>query len=157
MGSATRAQPCHCALSLSVTSIHFLYLHSVVLLFVLWFSDFCLFFRQNGAINLLSLLSTKTSNNLCWLLSSPSTIPAIEKYAPTNKILYSIRVPVLNDIECTLNWFRCVKRLNRAMSWNACDILMALFPVLRVFWLNNIASAVENTSWKPLEMRFPRL
>ena len=40
------------------------------------------------------------------------------------------------------------------MSWNAWDILMALFPVLCVFWWNNMASTVENTSWKPLEMPF---
>ena len=39
----------------------------------------------------------------------------------------------------------------------AWDISMALFPVLRVFWRNNMASAVENTSWKPLETPFPRL
>ena len=38
------------------------------------------------------------------------------------------------------------------MSWNAWEISMALFPVLRVFWQNNMASMVENTSWNPLEM-----
>ena len=41
--------------------------------------------------------------------------------------------------------------------WNAWDILTALFPVLRVFWRNNMVSAVENTSWKALEMPFLRL
>ena len=46
-----------------------------------------------------------------------------------------------------LNRFRSVKCSNHA--WNACDILMVLFPVLRVFWRNNIASVVVNTSWKP--------
>ena len=40
-----------------------------------------------------------------------------------------------------LNRFISVKHLNRAMSWNAWDISMALFPVLRVFWQNNMASA----------------
>ena len=29
------------------------------------------------------------------------------------------------------------------MSWNACDISTALFPVLHVFWQSNMASAVE--------------
>ena len=43
------------------------------------------------------------------------------------------------------------------MTWNACDISIALFPVLQVLWRNNIASAAENTSWKPLEMPFLRL
>ena len=55
-----------------------------------------------------------------------------------------------------LNRFRSVKRSNRAMLWNAWDILTALFPVLRVFQLNN-GFLVENTSWKPLETWFPRL
>ena len=40
------------------------------------------------------------------------------------------------------------------MSWNACDISMTLFPVLRVFWRNKIASAVENTSWNPWKCHF---
>ena len=31
-----------------------------------------------------------------------------------------------------------MNRLNRAMLWNACDISTALFPVLCVFWWNNI-------------------
>ena len=56
-----------------------------------------------------------------------------------------------------LNRFRSVKRSNCAMSWNACDISMALFQVLQVFWRNNIASMVENISWKPLKMPFLRL
>ena len=56
-----------------------------------------------------------------------------------------------------LNRIRSVKRSNRAMSWNACDISKALFQVLQVFWRNNIASVMENTSWKPLEMSFLRL
>ena len=51
--------------------------------------------------------------------------------------------------------FRSVKRSNRAMSWNAWDIATTLFPVLRVFWRNNMVSAVGNTSWKPLETPFP--
>ena len=50
-----------------------------------------------------------------------------------------------------------MKHLSRAMLWNAWDISTALFPVLHVFWQNNMASAVENTSWKPLEMAFLRL
>ena len=29
------------------------------------------------------------------------------------------------------------------MSWNAWDILTALFPVLQVFWQSNMASEVE--------------
>ena len=49
-----------------------------------------------------------------------------------------------------LKTFRSVKRLNCAMSWNTWDISTTLFPVLHVFWRNNKASAVENTSWKPL-------
>ena len=32
-----------------------------------------------------------------------------------------------------LKRFSSVKRVNRAMSWNAWDILTALFPVLHVF------------------------
>ena len=40
------------------------------------------------------------------------------------------------------------------MSWNACDISLALFLVLRVFWRNKIASAVENTSWNPWKCHF---
>ena len=56
-----------------------------------------------------------------------------------------------------LNRFRSVKRSNRVMSWNACDISMVLFRVLQVFWRNNIASVVENTAWKPLKMPFLRL
>ena len=46
-----------------------------------------------------------------------------------------------------LNRFRSVKHLNhRVMSWNACNILMALFPVLWVFWRN------KHPRWKiPLE------
>ena len=48
-----------------------------------------------------------------------------------------------------------MKHANHAMLWNAWDISMAnLFPVLCVFWWNNMASTVENTSWKPLEMPF---
>ena len=54
------------------------------------------------------------------------------------------------------NRFRSVKRSNPAMSWNAWDISTALFPVLPAFRWNNMASAVENTSWKPLEVPFPR-
>ena len=54
-----------------------------------------------------------------------------------------------------LNRFRSVKRSNHVMSWsNACDVLMALFPVLQVFWRNKIASAVENTSWNPWKCHF---
>ena len=49
-----------------------------------------------------------------------------------------------------LKTFRSVKRLNCAMPWNTWDISTTLFPVLHVFWRNNKASAVENTSWKPL-------
>ena len=51
-----------------------------------------------------------------------------------------------------LNRCRSVKRSNHVMSWNAWEILMALFLILHVFWRNNMASAVENTSWNPLEM-----
>ena len=39
-----------------------------------------------------------------------------------------------------LNRFRSVKHSNRAMSWNAWDISMALSPVLHVFWRNNMES-----------------
>ena len=56
-----------------------------------------------------------------------------------------------------LNTFRSVKCSNRAMSWNACDFSMTLFPVLRVLWRNNIASVVENTFQKPPEMPILRL
>ena len=56
-----------------------------------------------------------------------------------------------------LNRFRSVNRSNHAMSWNACNISMALFQVLQVFWRNNVASMVENTSSKPLKMPFLRL
>ena len=44
-----------------------------------------------------------------------------------------------------------MKRLNRAMLWNAWDISMALFPVLGVFWQNNMP-LVENIPSKPLEI-----
>jgi len=47
------------------------------------------------------------------------------------------------------NRFSSVKRSNRAMSWNACDISTAMFPVLCVFWWKNMAPAVENISWNP--------
>ena len=50
-----------------------------------------------------------------------------------------------------------MKRLNCVMSWNTWDILTALFPVLCVFQRNKMASMVENASWKPLEIWFPRL
>ena len=56
-----------------------------------------------------------------------------------------------------LNRFRSVKRSNFVMSWNTWDILTALFPVLCVFQRNKMASMVENASWKPLEIWFPRL
>ena len=36
-----------------------------------------------------------------------------------------------------------MKHSNCATSWNAWDILTALFPVLHVFWQSNKASAVE--------------
>ena len=42
-----------------------------------------------------------------------------------------------------LNRFRSVKRSNRLMSWNAWDISTVLFPVLRVFRQNNMASVEE--------------
>ena len=32
-----------------------------------------------------------------------------------------------------------------------------MFPFLHVFWRNSMAYTVENTYWKPLEMRFSRL
>ena len=38
---------------------------------------------------------------------------------------------------------RSVKRSNHAMLWNAWDTLTASFPVLRVFWRSNMASAME--------------
>ena len=44
-----------------------------------------------------------------------------------------------------------MKRSNCAMLWNAWDISMALFPVLGVFWQNNMPS-VENIPSKPLEI-----
>ena len=53
-----------------------------------------------------------------------------------------------------LNRFRSVKRSNRAMSWNAWDISTALFPVLRVFWRNNMASAVEIPVENPWKWHF---
>ena len=61
------------------------------------------------------------------------------------------------SLNAYLKSFRSVKRLRRVMSWNAWEILMVLFSVLRVFWQNNILFTVENTSWKPQEMLFPRL
>ena len=42
-----------------------------------------------------------------------------------------------------LNRFRIVKLSNCAMSWNALDILTALFPVLPVVWQRNMESTVE--------------
>ena len=40
-----------------------------------------------------------------------------------------------------------MKHANHAMLWNAWDISMAnLFPVLCVFWWNNMASTVESTN-----------
>ena len=64
---------------------------------------------------------------------------------------------MMNDIECIFKQVRSVKHLNYAVSWNAWDILTALFPVLRVFWRSNMAFAVEKYVFKPLEMAFPRL
>ena len=56
-----------------------------------------------------------------------------------------------------LNKLRSLKSSNRAMSWNAWYMSTALFPVVHIFWLNNMVSAVENTSSKTLETPFPRL
>ena len=50
---------------------------------------------------------------------------------------------MINDIERILNKSRSVKRSNHAMLWNAWDTLTASFPVLRVFWRSNMASAME--------------
>ena len=61
------------------------------------------------------------------------------------------------SLNAYLNSFRSVKCLRRVMSWNAWEILMVLFSVLRVFWQNNVLFTVENTSWKPREMPFLRL
>ena len=47
-----------------------------------------------------------------------------------------------------------MKRSNRARSWNAWDISTALFPVLRVFWRNSIASAVEIPLENPWKCHF---
>ena len=41
--------------------------------------------------------------------------------------------PPQKSSQATLYRFRSVKRSNREMSWNAWDILTALFPVLHVF------------------------
>ena len=65
--------------------------------------------------------------------------------------------PVWMSLNAYLNRFRSVKHSNRVMLRNGWNILMALFPVLRLLWQNNMASAVENASWKPLEMPFLRL
>ena len=46
-------------------------------------------------------------------------------------------------LKACVNRFRSVKHSKCAMSWNAWDILTALFPVLHVFWQSNKASAVE--------------
>ena len=85
------------------------------------------------------------------LLSSPSTITATKNKHHQIK-LQRICFPVLNDVlNSYSNRFRPVKCLNRREIWTT------LFPVLRAFWRNNMASSVGNTSWKPLEMPFLRL
>ena len=48
-----------------------------------------------------------------------------------------------------LNTFRSLKHSKCAMSWYAWDISTALFPVLHVFWRNNMASAVETSFENP--------